>query len=99
MYKRQEIAIRKVNGAALSDILRLFVVRYLKISLPAILLGIALAFVAMRKWLLSLVNPVELSVWAFLLIGLGVLVVSCGILALYSCFAANQNPTKYLAEE
>lgn len=97
--RRKEIAIRKVNGAALGDILRLFLVRYLKISLPAILLGIALAFVAIRKWLLSLVNPVELSVWAFLLIGLGVLVVSCGILALYSCFAANQNPTKYLAEE
>lgn len=97
--RRKEVAIRKVNGASPRDILRLFIVRYLKIGTPAGLISIASAFIVIRLWQQSLTDPAGLSVWAFFVIGGGVLLVSCGILALYCHFAASRNPIKYLSSE
>lgn len=97
--RRKEIAIRKVNGASSPEILRIFVTRYLKIGIPAAVLGVASAFIAIRQWQQSLTEPADLAVWAFFAIGIGVLLISCSILALYSYYAARQNPTKYLKAE
>lgn len=97
--RRKEVAIRKVNGASTRDILRLFIVRYLKIGIPAVLIGMVGAFIAIRQWQQSLTDPAALAVWAFFAIGVGVVVVSCAILGLYSFYAASQTPTKYLKAE
>lgn len=97
--RRKEIAIRKVNGATFADIARLFVRLYLKVGIPATLLGLASAFLAIRRWMSTLDDQVSLSVWIFLLIGVGILLVSCIIMSIYCYFTANQNPTKYLSEE
>lgn len=97
--RRKEIAIRKVNGASFGDILKLFIVRYLKIGIPSVLLGLACAFIAINKWVETLSDQIALPVPAFFLIGLVVLAVTCLIMAIYCYFTANQNPTKYLAEE
>ena len=97
--RRKEIAIRKVNGAGFGDILSLFVRRYLKVGIPATLLGLVLSFLAIQKWVETLTDPTTLPVFAFFLIGLCVLLVTCLIMAVYCYFTANSNPTLYLSEE
>lgn len=97
--RRKEVAIRKVNGASPRDILLLFIARYLRIGVPAMLIGVVGAFIAIRQWQQSLTDPATLAVWAFFAIGSGVVVASCAILGLSSYYAASQPPTKYLSAE
>lgn len=97
--RRKEIAIRKVNGASSGAILKLFITRYLRIGILSTTLGLAIAFIAIRSWVETQSEQVSLSPLYFILIGLGVLVATCLIMAIYCYFTANQNPTKYLTEE
>ena len=97
--RRKEIAIRKVNGAGFGDILSLFVRRYLKVGIPATLLGLVLSFAAIQKWVETLTDQITLPVFAFFLIGLSVLLATCLIMAVYCYFTAGSNPTLYLSEE
>lgn len=97
--RRKEIAIRKVNGASFRDIVELFLLKYLKVGIPATLLGLALAFIAIQKWVESLIDQITLPVYVFFLIGIGVLLLTCIIMTAYCYFTANRNPTKYLSEE
>lgn len=97
--RRNEIAIRKVNGANFGDILGLFIRRYLKVGIPATLVGLALAFITIQKWVQTLTDQISLPIGAFFVIGLLVLLITCIIMAIYCYFTANQNPTRYLSEE
>lgn len=49
--RTKEIAIRKVNGASSRDIIRMFALRIVTISIPAVTLGIAVAWLTGRIWL------------------------------------------------
>lgn len=51
--RRKEIAIRKVNGAKVKDILRIFLKDIMKIALPCIIVGDLGAWLIARQWLMS----------------------------------------------
>lgn len=59
--RSKEIAIRKVNGAEASNILRLLVCDILYVSIPSILLGIVIAYFIGKAWLEQFAEQVDLN--------------------------------------
>jgi ABC-type antimicrobial peptide transport system permease subunit len=97
--RTSEIAIRKVNGATLPDILKLFAGEHVFLSPIAILLGcIATVFVA-KEWMENFAEKASLSPLIFIGSGLGIFLV-IEIVVLANCYKiANQNPVKSLKSE
>lgn len=63
--RRKEIAIRRINGALMSDVQRLFLTDVVRMALPAALLGIALAWKVAGEWQLQFSEKVPLSWYLF----------------------------------
>ena len=63
--RSKEIAIRKVNGAEASNILRLLVCDILYVSIPSILLGIVIAYFIGKAWLEQFAEQVDLNPLSF----------------------------------
>ena len=100
MARRQkEIAIRKVNGAKITDVLRLFQKDILRVALPAVVIGAVGAWYVARLWLEQFSEKTTLS--AIIFIG-GALIVIAVILSVVciSCYrVASSNPVDYLKTE
>ena len=62
--RRKEIAIRKINGAVMADIQRIFLKDLAKILLPAVVLGVPLAWKVAEGWQQQFSEKVPLS-WYF----------------------------------
>jgi len=97
--RRKEIAVRKVNGATIKDILLMFVKEY------AILLGIAsiiafpIGYVLMKQWLERYVEQTDISAWIYIAIfaGIAVLIALCIGWRIWQ--AARQNPAETIKQE
>ena len=97
--RRKEIAIRKVNGAKVSDILRIFLKDIVKIALPCIIIGDIAAWVIARQWLMSFSVKTSLTPLLFIYVTIALLVV-IGAAVVINCYkVANSNPVKYLKDE
>lgn len=99
LRRRAEIAIRKINGATLSDILRLFMKNILVIALSACVVGEVAAVLVASKWMENFTEKIGLS--PFLFIGCGVIVILfIELIVGMNCLkAANQNPVDSLKKE
>ena len=92
--RRKEIAIRKVNGATARDIFRMLVTDVLRLSVPAVLVGLVLS------WVIQLfADRITLSPLLFLAVGLVVLIIIVAILLLSARKVVNSNPVLYLKDE
>ena len=97
--RRKEIAIRKVNGAKVSDILRIFLKDIVKIALPCIIIGDVVAWAIARQWLLSFSVKTPLTPLLFIYVTI-VLLLIIGAAVVINCYkVANSNPVKYLKDE
>lgn len=97
--RKSEIAIRKVNGATLADILRLFLKDNLWITIPALICGGLAASIAAEKWMEDFSKKAALSPVIFILCGAAVLVIVLSVVALNCLYTANQNPVKTLKND
>lgn len=97
--RKSEIAIRKVNGATLSDILRLFLKDNLWITFPAIICGSLAALIAAVKWMEDFSEKATLSPILFILCGTTVLAIVLSVVCLNCLQTANQNPVETLKKE
>ena len=97
--RRKEIAIRKVNGATLKEIQGIFITDIMRIAIPAVLIGGALAYVLARHWQEQFVEKVSLSMGFFLGGCLIVLAVVGTSVLFRTWFAANSNPVEGLKSE
>jgi ABC-type antimicrobial peptide transport system permease subunit len=61
--RRREVAIRKINGADLGDIIRLFLRKYLYILIIAAIPSFVFVYIAVGKWLETYVYRIPVS-WA-----------------------------------
>ena len=97
--RRKEIAIRKVNGARVGDILRMFVREYLVLlllaSVPAFLAG----YVLMRRWMERYVEQCAIPWWMYLAIFAGVASVVALCIGSRVWKAARQNPAEVVKSE
>ncbi|PXV66791.1 putative ABC transport system permease protein [Dysgonomonas alginatilytica] len=94
--RRSEIAIRRVNGATISDILKLFVKDNLWIVFPALVCGGIAAAIAAAKWMEDFSEKTELSPLLFISCGTAVLVTVLSVVCLNCLYTANQNPVDTL---
>ena len=97
--RRREIAIRKVNGATISNILNLFSGSITKIALPALILGNIGAYFILKKWLEQFPDQVELSLIIFLCSALFVQIIILLALCANCYKAAIENPANSMKTE
>ena len=97
--RRKEIAIRKVNGAKVKDILRIFLKDIMKIALPCIIVGDLGAWLIARQWLMSFSEKITMTPLLFIGVTI-ILLVIIGLSVIINCYkVANGNPVKYLKDE
>ena len=97
--RRKEIAIRKVNGAKVKDILRIFLKNIMKIALPCIIVGDIVAWLIARQWLMSFSEKITLTPLLFICVTILLLVI-IALSVIINCYkVANSNPVKYLKDE
>lgn len=97
--RSKEIAIRKVNGAKVSDILRLFVRDIMRVAVPSVLVGCVGAWLIAAKWLQNFTVRIHLTPWIFLGVTIVILLI-IGVSIVLNCRkVAASNPVKYLKDE
>ena len=97
--RRKEIAIRKVNGAKVKDILRIFLKNIMKIALPCIIVGDIGAWLIARQWLMSFSEKISITPLLFICVTILLLVI-IALSVIINCYkVANSNPVKYLKDE
>lgn len=95
----KEIAIRKVNGAEASNILKLLSKEVIWVALPAVLLGATGAYFMGIHWLGQFTEQIHLKVYWFVLIALAIMAVIVISVMIKSWHIANENPVKSIKNE
>ena len=73
--RRKEIAIRKINGARMSDILRMFLKEYVPIIILSAIAAFSIGAVVMHRWLSTYVRQTPVTVWIYLSVFLCMLLI------------------------
>lgn len=97
--RTKEIAIRKINGAGIWDIVKLFAGSILKIAAVASVIAIPICYLLMSKWLEDYIYRTSLSWWIFALIPLCLLLVIFVVISIQVYITARQNPVESLRSE
>lgn len=90
--RRKEIAIRKVSGATVKDILVIFFREHLLLLGIAALIAFPLGYAIMKQWLETYNRQTEIGVLPFIAIFLGIALVVAASIAHRVWQAANENP-------
>lgn len=97
--RRKEIALRKINGASLKDILAMVTVDMGLISILGVLLGLGGAYYAAGVWLTRFEYKVPTSLWLFMFSALTLWVIIAAVVVLKAWKAAGENPVKAIKSE
>ena len=97
--KRKEIGIRKVNGARVTDIVRLLNQDFIIWIGVAFVIAVPTAYYAMQQWLTNFAYRTELSGWIIVVTGITAFVITLITISWQSYQAANSNPVDILRYE
>ncbi|MFZ0283582.1 MAG: FtsX-like permease family protein, partial [Bacteroidales bacterium] len=97
--RSKELAIRKISGARLSDILMIFIKDLEYIALPAVLAGLTGAWFTSRKWMENFASQTPLHWGIFVSCSLFVILLVALISALNYIIIANRNPVEAVRYE
>ena len=97
--RRKEIAIRKVNGATLGNILSIFIKEYLILLLCAPFLAFPVSYMIMKAWLENYVEQISIGVSMYVTIftGIGIIITACIGWSVWK--AARENPAEVVKTE
>ncbi len=97
--RRKEIAIRKVNGARVSDVLLIFLKEYTVLLVLASAIAFSVGYALMKRWLESYVEQTAISWWVYGAVFAGIACVV--LLSIWTRVwkAANQNPAEVIKSE
>ena len=95
-YRRKEIGIRKVHGATVGNILRMFNRKYLYIVSVCFVLATPVAYWGAEKWLQNFAYKTPLHWWIFLFAFLTVLLVTLCTVSFQNWRTAIENPVESL---
>ena len=98
-HRTKEIGIRKINGASVSEVMRMLNNNFVKWVVIAFVIAVPIAYYAMHKWLKNFAYKTELSWWIFALAGIIALVIALLTVSWQSCRAATRNPVEALRYE
>ena len=97
--RSKELAIRKINGARLFDILNIFIRELEYVAIPAVLTGLIGAWFTANIWMENFAAKVPLHWSIFITCSLFVLFLIALISALNYLIIANRNPVEALRHE
>ncbi|MEN8120989.1 MAG: FtsX-like permease family protein [Bacteroidota bacterium] len=97
--RTKEIGIRKVNGAKVSEIMRMLNISFVKWMGISFVIATPIAYYSMSKWMESFAYKAELSWWIFVLAGFISLVVVLLTVSGLTYRAARRNPVEALRYE
>ena len=97
--RSKEIAIRKVNGAESSGILKLLIYDILNISVISVLIGTAASYFTGQIWLEQFSERIDMDLLLFIGIALLVLLVIVACVVVKAWHVANENPVKSIKAE
>lgn len=97
--RRKEIAIRKVNGAQLKDILSIFIKEYIGLLCIASAIAFPIGYVIMKHWLENYTQQTEISWWLFVCIFICIAIVIILSIGHRVWRSANENPADVVKSE
>ena len=97
--RQREIAVRKVSGAQVKDILFMFTKEYFTLLTVASLLAFPIGYFVMKRWLQSYIEQTEISFIIFVGIYLGIAFVIFLSVGFRVWKTANQNPAEVIKNE
>jgi ABC-type antimicrobial peptide transport system permease subunit len=92
--RRKEIAIRKINGATMKDILDIFFKEYIVLLVIGAIIAFPVGYWIMRRWLEDYVvqTPINAWIYAVILLMLILTIILCVGWKVYK--ASNENPAE-----
>ena len=97
--RSKEMAVRKINGATVKEIMGIYVAEITKLSIPAIILGNVGAWFAASAWLSNFSEKIALSPWFFILADVAIILLVSGCVILNSLRISKSNPVESLKNE
>ena len=91
-YRRKEIGIRRVNGASVQSILKMFNMQFLRITLICAAIAIPISYYFVNRWLTGFTARMPMSWWVFVLAVVIICLIVVGTVTARSWKAANENP-------
>jgi ABC-type antimicrobial peptide transport system permease subunit len=98
-WRRKEIAIRKINGAQIIDIVRLLLKKYFALLTLAFAASIPVALFAIHKYLENFANKATIAWWLFAVALVVTLAVSLLTLLYQTYKAGNENPADVIKSD
>ncbi len=98
-YRRKEIGIRRVNGATIADVLRMFNRRYVLIVLACFGIAAPVSYVVISAYLQQFAYRTAIHWWVFVLALVAVMAITVTIVTLRSLRAATSDPVESLRNE
>ncbi len=95
----KEIGIRKVLGSSVRQLLLLISSEFLKLVLLAFIIATPLSYWILNNWLQNYDYHIQISLWLFVAVGFGILLLTLAVVSLNTLKAANANPVKSLRSE
>lgn len=98
-HRYREIALRKINGAQVKDIVFLLLRKYCILLSLSFMVAIPVSYIAIQKYLEDFANKAPLSWWIFAIAAIITTSISIGTLIFHTRKAANSNPASILKNE
>ena len=98
-YRRREIALRRVNGATVQEILAMFCSRFVKIVLVCFAVAAPISWVIVDRYLATFAHRCPMYWWVFALALVAVMAVTIGVVVLRSWKASTADPAEALKTE
>ena len=99
VQRTKEIGVRKVLGSSVSQIIRLLMTEQIKLIIIANIIAIPLAGYMMNKWLENFAYRTQIGISAFIIAGIGLILVASLTIIWHVARAALANPIKSLRYE
>ncbi len=91
-FRRKEIGLRRINGATVDNILKMFSISYIKIIVISFVLSVPVVYFMISEWLTIFPYKIDVYWWVFILAFAMVLVLTITISTVQTLRAARENP-------
>lgn len=97
--RRKEIAIRKVNGASVGTIIRMFFKEYLLLLCVAAAIALPVSYLIMKAWLENYVIQTTIPFWIYLILFMSLVMITITCIYWRIWKAASKNPAEVIKFE
>lgn len=97
--RTKEIAIRKINGAGIMDIVKIFLKEFSVLALISSVVAIPVCYYIMNRWLEAYIYRTSLGIWIFLGVPALILLITALVIGIQIYLSTRRNPVESLRTE